>query len=276
MRGSALPTGGSFSQRRPARAFTLIELLVVIAIIAILAALLLPALSKAKAKGNAAACLSNMKQWGVALALYMSDYSDTLPCFGEDQDDYSKPMWDTKLAPYVLRAQEGVMYDQQAIYTNQVRKCPGGSTEGPTGAGGWNTWVVANFGGYGFEPVSAPFYYWTYNHGAAHTPPLKMARVRKPDAVMAFMDGLTLFVYNPLNTMPYDYSWVKDMDGDGLNDTMDDPYNIPYNWGRPRVHNNGCNVTVLDGHVERIAYRLLWGVKPRSNKAMHPYWDMNK
>jgi prepilin-type N-terminal cleavage/methylation domain-containing protein/prepilin-type processing-associated H-X9-DG protein len=70
---------------QPRKGFTLIELLVVIAIIAILAAMLLPALQLAKQQGQAAHCLGNMKQVQLAWQLYIGDFADVLP--GNDWED---------------------------------------------------------------------------------------------------------------------------------------------------------------------------------------------
>jgi len=75
------------------RAFTLIELLVVIAIIAILAALLLPALSSAKARATQAACLSNQKQLALAWTMYVADNNDRVVNFATDNATPGYPGW---------------------------------------------------------------------------------------------------------------------------------------------------------------------------------------
>lgn len=83
--------------RRTRTAFTLIELLVVIAIIALLLAILIPALSRVRESAKRVVCSSQLKQVGIAVQAYAADYSNLLPYYGDDAHPYalyrSEPQW---------------------------------------------------------------------------------------------------------------------------------------------------------------------------------------
>ncbi|MBE6359582.1 MAG: DUF1559 domain-containing protein, partial [Lentisphaerae bacterium] len=85
----------------PAHSFTLIELLVVIAIIAILAAILLPALNSARERGRSASCINNLKQIGGAAAQYLNDYDYFPRSAVYGGTDTTLPPWFAQIASYI-------------------------------------------------------------------------------------------------------------------------------------------------------------------------------
>ena len=193
------------------RWFTLIELLVVIAIIAILAAMLLPALSKAKAKAKQANCVGNQKQIGTSIFLYVDDYDDCYPqattrCAPPPNDPFNNCV-PAKLYPYVNEV--GVFDCPSRTYANP-------SCRGSISHHGINDAMDA-----GYLPTDFKLGYG-FNEGivARGTP---MTHFREPSRTVAYADTVGYIIY-----------WG----GYTGNRARFDPR-----------HNNGSNIGFVDGHV---------------------------
>jgi prepilin-type N-terminal cleavage/methylation domain-containing protein/prepilin-type processing-associated H-X9-DG protein len=100
-----------------AAAFTLIELLVVIAILSVLAAMLFPTLGRAKEAGRSTACLSNLRQLGLALQMYVQDNGNRLPCMRDRPFDTNQ-----LLATNALPAVDQVLSNH--LGSVKVLRCP--------------------------------------------------------------------------------------------------------------------------------------------------------
>ena len=173
--------------RRHLKAFTLIELLVVIAIIAILAAILFPVLAAAKERAKSATCISNLRQMGSAMNLYLADNDDTFHKgkgltssgeygFGPHNDLNGWQNWPYFYGPYVQNVQ---VFDcpSSPIATDDLKKA---------------NW--ANNGNYGYN--------YSGLTGDEGMPP-RIASTLETAEVYAFFDSATPQTVAGPNTWPY-------------------------------------------------------------------------
>jgi len=172
--------------------FTLIELLVVIAIIAILAAILFPVFAQAREKARQTACLSNNKQIGTGLMMYVQDYDETYPCInrglitGNTTAYYM--MWTSQVYPYikntdVFQCPSARMNDKETSNKDFICMPPVGVSRGDVCTG--DGFFIPSKGAF-LVPwkqlgVNEHVVYNTNNGGSIDNPdPLSLASVGKP------------------------------------------------------------------------------------------------
>jgi prepilin-type N-terminal cleavage/methylation domain-containing protein/prepilin-type processing-associated H-X9-DG protein len=231
------------------KGFTLIELLVVIAIIAILAAMLLPALSKAKAKAKAINCISNMRQLGLAMRMYMDDNNGRMvywrrganvagfPAITVD-NSFIVPGSSFVYWPDLLRL--GGYASARTIFD-----CPAVQVKATATAGG------SSANNYLGIALSRPEFGVEFIPGDTK-PPVKEGTVRNPSESLVIADAGAV-TSQSLGLNPD--KWVEDISAGGTGSTY---FVVPSFYGYPNVlpyrslprHSGRVSTVWFDGHAE--------------------------
>ncbi len=223
--------------RHAGTAFTLIELLVVVSIIAILAAMLLPAISLVRDAARSTHCQSNLRQLGLAILSYPTDHEGFLPGAMRNWNYMGGGNADRGSIWQILRdagqlEEYGSGGDESQLRTHRYLKCPVGRSSAD------GTEVV-------HYSASSSLLGTTDD---PNSPPLPLGQVRKSSRVIVVPDvGMSSFSWWPQWFDPVSW-WPSDSN------------NAYIGWSAP--HRGATNCLLLDGHVESARYRGIF--YPRS------------
>lgn len=195
------------------RAFTLIELLVVITIIAILAAILFPVFARAREKARQTTCASNLRQIGMALAMYTDDYDGFLLKASIDPQRHGMVIWEVQISSYIARS-------RKEAHEIQIFLCPS--------FGGWKPACNMRNALHGYVGGYA---YNTYPGKSAPIPDPTIQGISGKHESEIEDPVWTIAVYESAQC-----HWFE---------------HLNWSYSRPQLrHNNGTNLLFVDGHVK--------------------------
>jgi len=241
--------------------FTLIELLVVIAIIAILAAMLLPALNRAREMARISTCSANLKQIGILCEMYANDYDGYLPPFALTGDGaYLRNYADLGGGNYAPQG-FGILYARGYTKNISIFYCPNAFPTGVYGGkndnANWNTYGP-NRGWCGYV------YYGNPRQNTPYGPPMPLTSVGfKPNDMMVYGTKKTLVWIGSPNkwTFPSDAIYCFDLVRPIWGSALSTSWTSHPPGGRKNTL--GGNVLAVDGHVEWYPFQYTgevnWG-----------------